>query len=841
VSSADPSKRPAGGSGPALAGILLLALPLGAAGDGERSSRCEALFQAGRGRYFEGRFAEARESFRAARACAREEGGGEDTLSHRYEGLCFQYEDRLEEAIATFRAAATEVEREERAAGWSPPSPRTAVADAVNNVGWALYLAGEYALARSELDRALVLAPDGPEARQGTVWVHGRIRTNRAVVTAILGDAAGAFAELQAIVSVASADRMNRTRALEHLGRLEESWGDLEAALARHEEALATGEAALKEAAPHPYNRAYLVGVLSRVGLLRERLGRPAAAREALDRALLTARELGTRQLIVEVLVDRGRLAREAGDLDTATASHEEARSLAESARLELPSALALAELGRDRLAGGAAAAALALFEQALRSPAAARAPETTGAIRAGLARAREAQGELARAAEEDDRAVEAIESVRLGELPEARRLGFWRLRQGVFRDAIALRHRLLLASGDSRQAERALELAEQARSRTLLDLVSRGVVPGAPEGGARAWTVGRLRDELLGEDTGLLEFALDEPRSWGFFLTRDACGMAALPGRGEIEAGVRALRRRAASPAPYGPRARAEAAALRETLLSPFAARLAAVRRLVVAGEGALHLLPFEALEDGRGQLLLETHVVSYAPSASVSGALHARHAARPRGGERLLAYADPPSAGLGPLPLARLEAESIARLFPEGEVELRRGRRASESWLRRAPLVEYAGLHFATHGRYDDRAPGRSGLVLAPGEGEDGLLQVREIAALSLRARLVTLSACETGLGEMVTGEGVVGVARAFLDAGADAVAMSLWRIPDASTAELMRRFYLYLRDGRPAADALREAKIELRRSRPARAAPFHWAGVILTGDADSKRPGL
>jgi len=148
---------------------------------------------------------------------------------------------------------------------------------------------------------------------------------------------------------------------------------------------------------------------------------------------------------------------------------------------------------------------------------------------------------------------------------------------------------------------------------------------------------------------------------------------------------------------------------------------------------------------------------------------------------------------------------------------------------------------LHFATHGTYDDRAPGRSALVLAPGQGEDGRLQVREIAALALRARLVSLSACDTGLGEVVTGEGVVGVARAFLNAGADAVAMTLWRIPDASTAELMRRFYRHLRDGRPAAEALRDAKLELRAGRDARRAPFHWAGVVLTGDADSALPAF
>ena len=97
------------------------------------------------------------------------------------------------------------------------------------------------------------------------------------------------------------------------------------------------------------------------------------------------------------------------------------------------------------------------------------------------------------------------------------------------------------------------------------------------------------------------------------------------------------------------------------------------------------------------------------------------------------------------------------------------------------------------------------------------------------------MSLSACDTGLGEVVTGEGVVGLARAFLHAGADAVAMTLWRIPDASTAEPVRRFYTHMRAGQPGAEALRAAKLELLRGRASRHARFHRAGVVLTGEAE------
>ena len=290
---------------------LLLALVVAVHGLADRPPRCEALYQEGRRLYFEGRFAEARAGFREAQECARVEEGREDTLSLRYEGLCFQYEDRLDEALALFRVAATEIEAQERAGGREPPLPSPSLADALNNVGRLLFLQGQYAAARAELEKALALAPDAPEDREGTVWVRGRVRTNLAIVTAALGDAASAHRTLGEVAATPARDRMNRTRALEHLGRLEESWGDLEAALARYEEALATGEAALRDDAPVPYNRAYLVGALSRLGSLYERLGRKDAARAALDRALATARELGTRQLVAEVLLDRGTLARE--------------------------------------------------------------------------------------------------------------------------------------------------------------------------------------------------------------------------------------------------------------------------------------------------------------------------------------------------------------------------------------------------------------------------------------------------------------------------------------------------------------------------------------------------
>ena len=164
--------------------LLLLVSILAGLPPDVRPPRCEALYQEGRRHYFGGRFADAQGAFASAQRCAREEGEGPDTLSQRYEGLCFQYEDRLDEALALFREAAAEIERQERARGWAPPRESSALADAWNNVGWVQHLRGENAPASETLDRALSLAPDGPADRAGSVWVDGRVRTNLAIATA---------------------------------------------------------------------------------------------------------------------------------------------------------------------------------------------------------------------------------------------------------------------------------------------------------------------------------------------------------------------------------------------------------------------------------------------------------------------------------------------------------------------------------------------------------------------------------------------------------------------------------------------------------------------------------
>jgi CHAT domain-containing protein len=200
--------------------------------------------------------------------------------------------------------------------------------------------------------------------------------------------------------------------------------------------------------------------------------------------------------------------------------------------------------------------------------------------------------------------------------------------------------------------------------------------------------------------------------------------------------------------------------------------------------------------------------------------------------------------------LPQSRREVEEIAALFPADQHRTYVDRDASEE---RAKAVGKNAriLHFATHGYVDNGSPFDSGLVLSIpeelAEGRDnGLLQVWEIfESVRLDADLVVLSACETGIGEIRGGEGIIGLTRAFQYAGARSVLASLWRVEDEATAELMQRFYRHLRAGKAKDEALRAAQLELIR-RPLRvpngrggwternaAAPYFWAALQLVGD--------
>jgi CHAT domain-containing protein len=154
---------------------------------------------------------------------------------------------------------------------------------------------------------------------------------------------------------------------------------------------------------------------------------------------------------------------------------------------------------------------------------------------------------------------------------------------------------------------------------------------------------------------------------------------------------------------------------------------------------------------------------------------------------------------------------------------------------------LTQYAILHFATHGVFDPRNPANSGLFLSmvnrDAQRQNGFIGLQDIYALKARVDLVVLSACRTGLGKEVKGEGLIGVTRGFMNAGASSAVASLWSVDDEATAELMKNFYAnMLREGMPPAAALRAAQNTVRKD-PRWASPYYWAAFTFQGDYDRK----
>jgi CHAT domain-containing protein len=192
---------------------------------------------------------------------------------------------------------------------------------------------------------------------------------------------------------------------------------------------------------------------------------------------------------------------------------------------------------------------------------------------------------------------------------------------------------------------------------------------------------------------------------------------------------------------------------------------------------------------------------------------------------------------ADLVRLRFSRLEANEITRLAAEKTKLEALDFAANRTLATSAEIGQYRIVHFATHGLINNRRPELSGVVLSlvdeQGNPQNGFLRLYDIYNLKLRADLVVLSACQTALGKEYKGEGLVGLTRGFMYAGAPRVVASLWRVPDNATAELMRRFYraMFI-ESMPASAALRKSQLALQRD-PRWAAPYYWAGFTLQGE--------
>jgi CHAT domain-containing protein len=430
--------------------------------------------------------------------------------------------------------------------------------------------------------------------------------------------------------------------------------------------------------------------------------------------------------------------------------------------------------------------------------------------------------------------------------------------------------------------------------------------------------SLNEIQQQVLGEDTLLLEYALGEERSYLWAVTPTAIKSYELPKRAEIDAAARRVYDLLVKKADVlYPEALTR---LSEMLLGPVADQLGN-KRLLIVSDGALQYIPFGALPkpvvSGQWSVaskkattksesncppstvhcpLIVDHEIVSLPSASVLAAQRRELAGRQPAAKTVAVLADPvfdendprvksrqgkteknatanderrpmkeePSSSnphsairtpqlveddltrsardVGVSRFARLkhtrqEAEQIVRLAPKGEILKAVDFTASKPTAQSGELSQYQVIHFATHGLLNSQQPELSGLVLSlvngQGEPQDGFLRMHEVYNVNLPAELVVLSGCKTGLGKDIRGEGLVGLTRAFMYAGAARVVVSLWSVSDVGTAELMKRFYeaMLKRGLRPAA-ALRAAQVSMWREKRWEA-PYYWAGFVIQGE--------
>jgi CHAT domain-containing protein/tetratricopeptide (TPR) repeat protein len=709
--------------------------------------------------------------------------------------------------------------------------------NSLTNLGRLYATLGDHRQATAALEEALAIhrAVGNPAFESAALVSLGEIHTAR-------GEAARALPLLQRSLELALklSDPVRQGAALLALARAQAETGDTEEAMASFARA-----AELHRTLARPRGEATsltrMAGLNARRGAVEEGLGQAERALEMFRGLGDRPGEAWARRALAEIELGRGRL-------DAARAQAEAALTIVESLRARIASQelrssyLAtiqgyyellidvLMRLHREHPGRGIETEALQVAERArarglLDILAEARADIRSGVDGDLLARERQVQHTL--------NAKAARHSRLLGEAAQASQ-------DALARQIDALVRELDLIQAEIRVKSPRYAALVQAQPATLAEIQS-----------------------LLDAETLLLEYSLGTERSYVWAVTASSVEAHMLAPRSVLEAAARQFRDEVGDAGkPAGTAAGAE---LGRALLGPLAGH-PAIRRLVVVAEGALLSVPFTALPDPRtGRPLVRDHELVALPSASTLAVLRREAAGRPAATGRVAVLADPvydtedprvrarlrrapaapparqppaARAGLSRLLGSRREAAAIMELAGAGASWQAVDFEASRAAATGSRLGRFRVVHFATHGVLDHARPELSGIVLSlvdeAGQPQDGFLRLHEVYNLRLGADLVVLSACQTGLGLELRGEGLIGLVRGFMYAGAPRVVATLWKVDDRATTELMRRFYAGMLGPRrlSAAGALREAQAALARD-PRWRAPYYWAGFVLQGD--------
>lgn len=396
------------------------------------------------------------------------------------------------------------------------------------------------------------------------------------------------------------------------------------------------------------------------------------------------------------------------------------------------------------------------------------------------------------------------------------------------------------------------------------------------------AWDLRRIKENVLADDDAvLLEYILGAENSYAWTITRNEFTSHKLGAQKDINDAVRRVYELLSNSPSAGNEAELNRAigALSRLVVAPLGTALKR-KRVILVADGPLNYIPFQLLltTSTNNEPLIASYEIVNVPSASILGQLRQEKQQRRPGTKVLAAFGDPVFASnyyqfkdsnagelaaeadtvtptwqhawrnvevegdkfdpnsIQPLLYSRRELKNLTDIAGAKSVVMS-GFAASRDTLDNLDLSQYSVLHFATHGLLDPKKPEHSGIFLSmvdtTGRPQNGFITMQDVYRLHAPVDLVVLSACRTGLGKDVKGEGLIGLTRGFMYAGASSVVASLWRVDDEATAELMKHFYAnMLQRGMRPAEALRSAQNTLRNTPPWQS-PHFWAGFILQGE--------
>jgi CHAT domain-containing protein len=619
-------------------------------------------------------------------------------------------------------------------------------------------------------------------------------------------------------------------------------------------------------------------------------LGKADKALEQLTEALGLFRALSMRRLEAITTWTIGQIYSSQGDTHRALASFQRALTLQKLANDQRQAAYTLNYMGRSYEDLKLVDPAWRYYREALALAQRSSDPESETLSHYNLAHLERARGDLDQAAQHIKAAINVAESVRTKVASQDLRSTYFatvRESYDLYIDVLMLQHKRAPTAGFDREA---FAVSERARARSLFELL-RETQANSPLSLPEPLTLKETQERILNDETALLEFALGNERSYAWLVTRNNILSFELPARGEIESRAKSLyqvfvNHQLVNGESIEERAKREAAAssllpgeivsLSKLLLDPLAGKLS-TKRLLIVPDGALQYIPFQVLLDPDShEQLIQNHEIVNQPSASTLALVLAKVNARKVAANAVAVLADPvfelndprvtrnspQTSGLPGEMLAVRRALrdvgvtpdglQIPRLFASGReaneimavAPLRGslkavGFAATRNLVFSADLASYRIVHIATHGIINNERPEESGIVLSlidqHGRSQDGFLRLQDIYNLKLPADLVVLSACSTALGKDVRGEGLIGITRGFMYAGAAGVVASLWKVDDEATAELMKHFYAALFEkGMPPAAALRVAQLELAKNSRWQS-PYYWAGFVIQGQYD------